>query len=174
MRATLFGLIMATSWFLAGKTYGQDTLVVVYGVLKDFTTKDTLRELSVEATDQKWGRRVAARMTQDGQYVLDMVDEAVWLIEYAAPGYIPKRILVELRGPTAEQWIGGFGMNVDMLMLRELPGLDYSVLQEPMGVCRYDSASGIFVWDSVSVARMRDRVEPLHAAYNKRLAASAR
>ncbi|HRD52485.1 MAG TPA: hypothetical protein PKY96_07545, partial [Flavobacteriales bacterium] len=66
-------------------------------------------------------------------------------------------ILLLLNGPSDEEWVGGYGMNVDMTMIKPKQGVDYSVLDEPFGICRYNSETGNFEWDLAYTEKMRER-----------------
>lgn len=149
----------------------QDTLIVVFGTVKDLTSNEPVNEARVEAMDMKWGRRFLATMHPNGRYELPLFQEADLLIEFSAPGHVPKRVRVDMNGPTAEDWLGGYGMNVDVRLFREVEGLDLSMGGEPFGICRYDSVADLFEWDLPYTEGMRDRMKSLVAEYEKRVPA---
>ena len=159
------------SFLLSGRhvATAQDTLIVVYGTVKDLTTNEPLPGAQVEALDMKWGRRFLATMLSNGRYELDLFQEADLMIEYSAPGHVPKRVRVDMHGPTAEDWSGGYGMNVDVRLFREVEGLDLSMGGEPFGICRYDSVSDLFAWDLPYTEGMRERMKSLVADYERRV-----
>lgn len=146
----------------------QDTLIVVFGTVKDLTSNEPLTDFHVEAMDLKWGRRVLATVSPEGRYELDLMQEGDFMIEYGAPGHVPKRVRVDMHGPTAGEWLGGYGMNVDVRLFREVDGLDLSLGGEPFGICRYDSVADIFSWDLAYTEGMRERMKDVLAEYEKR------
>lgn len=79
---------------------------------------------------------------------------------------------VDTQGPAPEQWEGGFGMHIDVVLLDSLPGVDFSVLREPFGKAAFDQAQGNFAWDMAYTASMRDRQAALLDAYKQRTPAA--
>ncbi|MBK6831942.1 MAG: carboxypeptidase regulatory-like domain-containing protein [Flavobacteriales bacterium] len=147
----------------------QDTLVVVYGVVKDITTKEPLQDVQVDAIDLKYGRRVMATLFQEGRYELDFVQEADYMVEYSAKGYVPKRVRLQLIGLTPEEWEGGYGMEVDITLFRELPELDLTLGGDPMGICRFNHDSLSFEWDLAYTEGKREQMARTLKAYEKRI-----
>ena len=131
--------------------------VLVFGVMRELRTSVRIDEMAVEALDLKWGRWKVAATNDSGKYELDLGRNGEWLVTYSAPGFVSKRIKLMLTGPTPEEWVGGYGMNVDMTMIEPKEGVDYSVLDEPFGICRYNSETGNFEWDMEYTQKMRDR-----------------
>lgn len=162
MRSFLFALFCG----LGASAFAQAD-AVVFGVMKDMTTRERLSGFTVEATDRKWGRHVVASTLDSGKYHMDLGRNGEWLVTYSAPGYVSKRVLFLLSGPTDEDWVGGFGMNVDITMIKPLPGVDHSVLEEPFGICRYNPESGNFEWDLAYTERMRERQSALLKAHGR-------
>ena len=140
--------------------------VLVYGVMKDMRTSARINEMAVEAIDLKWGRWKVAATNDSGKYELDLGRNGEWLLTYSAPGYVSKRIKLMLSGPSAEEWVGGFGMNVDMTMIQVKEGVDFSVLDEPFGICRFNSETAMFEWDMDYTQKMRDRQSALLKTLN--------
>lgn len=128
----------------------------MFGVLKDMSTSERLRGVAVEAVDMKWGRHAAAFANDSGKYEMNLGRNGEWLVSYSASGYLTKRIKLVLTGPAPEDWIGGFGMNVDMALMKPKSGVDYAALDEPFGICRYNGESGNFEWDMAYTQKMRD------------------
>ncbi|MFZ1694493.1 MAG: hypothetical protein WAT74_14955 [Flavobacteriales bacterium] len=144
------------------------TDAVVYGVVKDLTTREFVNDIMVEASDRKWGRYVEAYVGDSGKYEMNLSRNGEWLVTFSATGYVSKRILLVLAGPTEEDWVGGFGMNVDMTMLKPKRGVDYSLLEEPFGICSYNPETGNFEWDLAYTEKMRERQAALLKAHSGR------
>ena len=169
MRTIFFGLVMAASFSSVGTALGQDTLVVVFGTVMEVSSREAVSDIEVNAIDLKWGRRVIGRVGGGGRYELHFLDEAEYMVEFSAPGFASKRLRLNLHGPTAEDWVGGFGMEIDITLFRELPGLDLSLFEQPMGICNYSKDSARFEWDTVHVNGMRERSLRLLEAYEEDL-----
>lgn len=153
--------------------FATDTLMVVFGVVKDLTSGLPLSEITVTATEQKSGLQVPAVLRDNGRYELNIMHEGDYVVEFGSTGHVPKRVQLELRGPTAEQWKGGYGMNVDVNLFRKVEGLDLTMGGKPFGICRYDKATDGFNWDIGYTEAQRGRIEKLMKEYERR-APSAR
>jgi hypothetical protein len=149
-------LLLSIAGLISAFTIGQPD-VVVYGAVKDIRTGERLTGITVEAIDLKWGRWELAATNDSSKYELDLGRNGEWLLTYSASGYVSKRIKLILFGPTPEEWIGGFGMNVDMTMIQPQEGVDYSILDEPFGICRYNRETGNFEWDLPYTEKMREQ-----------------
>ncbi len=150
-------------------SFAQDTLVVVFGTVKDLTNGMPLTEFTVTATEQKTVTQVPSRVQDNGRYEIDIVQEGDYMVEFNAPGHVPKRVQLELRGPSPEQWKGGYGMNVDITLFREVEGLDLTLASKPFGICRYDKVNDIFTWDLAYTEAQRDRIAELLKEYEQRV-----
>ncbi|MBK9148353.1 MAG: hypothetical protein IPM12_11135 [Flavobacteriales bacterium] len=149
-------LLLVLSGMITAFTIAQPD-VLVYGLVKDIRTGERPTGISVEAIDLKWGRWKLAATSDSSKYELDLGRNGEWLVTFSVPGYVSKRIKLMLFGPTPEEWVGGFGMNVDMTMIQPQEGVDYSLLEEPFGICRYNSETGMFEWDLAYTEKMRER-----------------
>ncbi|MBK9176546.1 MAG: hypothetical protein IPM46_09455 [Flavobacteriales bacterium] len=154
-RSARFAAVLALCSSVALRAQESDCLV--YGVVKDFATAERFMGFSVEAIDRKWGRRVEAATGDSGKYEMVLARNGEWLVTYSVEGYVNKRIQIMLTGIPETEWEGGFGMNVDITMLAEQPGIDYTVLLEPFGIARYNSDSGNIEWDIAYTEGMRER-----------------
>lgn len=161
-------------WSLTGSAVlAQDTLVVVFGVVRDYTTKEALQGVAVNAIDQKWGRRLSAVTNEAGKYELDFTEEGTFMVEFSGPGRAPKKVLLDLTGPTSEEWLGGYGMNVDITLFLQLDGIDLSMGGRPWGKSAYNRADSIFEWDLAYTQGIQAEASKLIAEYEKRLAVEA-
>ena len=149
--------------------FATDTLMVVFGVVKDLTSGLPLPEITVTATEQKSGLQVPAVLRGNGRFELNIMQEGDYVVEFGSTGHVPKRVQLELRGPSAEQWVGGYGMNVDVNLFREVEGLDLTMGGKPFGICRYDKATDGFNWDIGYTEAQRGRIEKLMKEYQRRV-----
>ncbi|MBP7408277.1 MAG: carboxypeptidase regulatory-like domain-containing protein [Flavobacteriales bacterium] len=164
VRWSVLGFVLS---LFPGVSQAQDTLVVVFGMVKDITTKEPLQDVQVDAIDLKYGRRVMATLFQGGHYELDFVQEADYMVEYSAEGYVPKRVRLQLIGLTPEEWEGGYGMEVDVTLFRDLPELDLTLGGDPMGICRFNHDSLSFEWDLAHTEGKREQMARMLKAYEK-------
>lgn len=146
----------------------QQPDVLVFGAVKDMDTGTALAGSAAEAVDRKWGRWVEVAANDTGGYELGLGRNGEWLVTITAPGYVAKKVLLQLNGPTEEEWVGGFGMEIDMNLMREREGVDYSAMEEPFGISRYNREAGNFEWDMAHTAAMRERQQRLSEAPSAR------
>lgn len=131
----------------AQNNVAHDTLVV-FGKVKDLLTSVVIPvfEARAVAVDDREHVLVAV-MLGDGKYEFFITEERTYRITYSAPGYISKSVEIAVAGPTAAEWRGGFGMNVDITLPPEHAGYSPSLFKEPMGKCSYRADSLRYEWD---------------------------
>ena len=164
-RIVLASLLFASSV----SSFAQDPLVVMFGPVKDQTSKTALSEFTVTATEQKTMTQVPAILRADGRYEINIMQEGDYTVEFNAPGHVAKRMQLELRGPNTEQWKGGYGLNTDISLFREVEVLDLTLGGKPFGICRYDKAANNFAWDRDYTDAQRDRIADLMKEYERRV-----
>ncbi|MBK9286367.1 MAG: hypothetical protein IPN38_01470 [Flavobacteriales bacterium] len=148
-------MVGACRWSLLVTVFGvsllstaQDSTLYVYGKVRNYATGQApfgYEVLAVNVRDTTDALR--ARTDAKGKFELVMHADRVYALIYRAPDFTPKHMLFDLRGPSAAQWKDGFAMNVDMALVRVMPGLDASVFDEPVGRCGFNMNSGQFEWD---------------------------
>ncbi|MEO8068027.1 MAG: hypothetical protein ABI599_10085 [Flavobacteriales bacterium] len=146
-----------------------DTVMYVYGVAKDYMTGDTLRAYVVTTWDVNDRVHAIARpSTPDGRYDLLLNKAAYYAIEYAAAGYVPKVVEIDMRIQDSLLWEGGYGMNVNTSLVPKLEGLDAAALPTVVGKAHYDAATDNFVWDLDYTERASARQAEVLKAYAER------
>lgn len=60
-------------------------------------------------------------------------------------------------------------MQVDMVLVPAVAGVDVSVLKEPVGRCAFNLRSGAFEWDRAYADAMEPRLAKLNGALDKAL-----
>jgi hypothetical protein len=98
-----------------------------------------------------------------GKYEVNLDYGADYKIMVSKSGFVGKNINIDTRNIPEEERLGGHGMNIDFSMLTDLPGIDYSVLNEPFGKAAY--TNGTFTWDIDYTNRMRDAQARLMKEY---------
>ena len=162
-------VLSAFLFAISANSFAQDTLVVVFGIVKDLTSGTPLTEFAVTATEQKTMTQVPAHLRDNGRYEINIMQEGDYTVEFNAPGHVAKRVQLELRGPSPEQWKGGYGMSIDINLFRKVEGLDLTLDGKPIGICRFDQAANIFNWDLGYTEAQRGRIEELMKEYERRV-----
>jgi hypothetical protein len=148
----------------------QDSTLYIYGKVGNYLNGMPAWPFAVVAVDVKdTTYRSQARANAQGRYELVLHAGRLYVLAYHAEGLLPKHALVDTRGPSAAQWKDGFGLQVDMVLVPAVPGVDASVLNEPVGRCAFNLNSGNFEWDRNYADAMRPRLARLNAAVDKAL-----
>ncbi|MBL8000925.1 MAG: hypothetical protein JNL05_03080 [Flavobacteriales bacterium] len=148
----------------------QDSTLYVYGKVGNYMNGMPAWPFAVVAVDVKdTTYRSQARANAKGRYELVLHAGRLYVLAFHAEGLLPKHVLVDTRGPSAAQWKDGFGLQVDMALVPAVPGVDASVLNEPVGRCAFNLNSGNFEWDRAYADAMRPRLARLNAAVDKAL-----
>lgn len=138
-----FGII-----FMAASLLAQDTLMVVYGTVRNYATREPVAAALVATFDIQDPDQPMLKYTSDaGRYEVDLIEEKSYRIVFFAEGYYPKSLEIALKGPSPEEWIGGYGMDVQILLLPVVEGMDFGADGEPIGKARFIPDSGYFEWD---------------------------
>lgn len=128
--------------FLLGTASAQD--VEVYGRVREHERPapivGAIMDVSSDGVEP-------FRMLSDssGYYRIGLDVGRIWRIRYAAPGRVAKMVEFDLRD--VPPYDGGYGSNVDMRLFLETADKDFTFLDEPLGICRYDSVSAMIKWD---------------------------
>ncbi|MFZ1688690.1 MAG: hypothetical protein WAU70_14775 [Flavobacteriales bacterium] len=149
---------------------GQDSLMYVYGVVKDYASGDTLKAYSVTAVDVDDSLHVV-RGGRDGRGRYDLVlsRECIYAVEFSSEGFHTKAVVIDMNVPHDSIWVGGFGMNIEATLLPIVPEVDASALSPVFGRARYNSATGGFTWDRDFTEKMKAQQAAVLKAYDERL-----
>lgn len=137
---------------------GQDTTAaanaLVFGRIRDAETGEGMRTFHVQVSDVVSSALIDSATVVDDSASYELVLDygRHYRLMYTAPGYTAKQMLVDLRGIPEELHAEGFGMNLDVRLVEALDGVDYSVLDEPLGIAAYHRSDTAIVWDSAYMA----------------------
>lgn len=149
-----------------GRLAAQDTLAIVFGAVADQDPRVALSGISIACHDAEDTTFTVEAVVRDGGfYELQLMEERDYSIVFSAADHVSKRVLIELKGPTKEQWGRGFGINADISLFRALPDVDADFGGEPFGICRFDPGSVQFEWDKSYSEAMRERHAAAFKAY---------
>ncbi len=167
LRSLLAALLLL---FGIGRLCAQDTLIYVYGTVKEFNTRKPIPQALVLAFDVNDPRHRKTVLTDSlGRYQLDITEERSYRFAFGMTNYYPKSVVIEAIGPTKEQWVGGYGLNIDINLLPEVEGFDMSFGNEPYGYARFDPTTENFAWDVEYTQAMIERNAAAMEAYKARV-----
>jgi hypothetical protein len=151
----------------AGATRAQVDNVYVYGTVKDYATSKKLDGIIV--TVYKNGGKLAEVVTNaSGKYEFNLDYGSDYKLVYSKPGMVSKNISIDTKNIPEEERVGGHGMNVEMTLFAELPGIDFSVLQQPIGKAKFDAATKEVTWDLQYTEQVRAEIARLMKEYDEK------
>ncbi|MBK6542711.1 MAG: hypothetical protein IPG10_15810 [Flavobacteriales bacterium] len=138
--------------------------VYVYGTVKDYTSAKKLDGVAVAV--YKNGAKLTEVVTNaSGKYEFNLDYGADYKIMYVKTGIVSKNITIDTRNIPEEERVGGHGMNIEMTLFSELPGIDFSVLQQPIGKAKFDPTSSEVTWDLQYTEQIRSEIARLMKEY---------
>ena len=144
--------------------------MAVYGAITEFATQEPLLNAEVLAFDPTDSlHRVTAMVDHQGRYMLGLFEVRNYVIRFDAPGHVPRHVLVEMQGPTDEQWTHGYGLSVDMSLFQEVHGFDLTMDGTPVGKGIYDPISDVFIWDDAHSKAIRSRQKEITKTYKQQV-----
>lgn len=142
------------------------TDISVNGVLTDYHSELPITTAVTTITSEENDVRTLAVDSFGGWIDLIPCDH-LYKLEFSAPGYVSKHVIIDARSIPLEEQLGGFSMDIDITLFRELDGIDFSLLQKPVGVSKYESFVYAIAWDAKQVGRMQDELKQLMKSYDK-------
>lgn len=163
LRASLFVL----SFLFLGQVFGQVDNVYVYGTVKDYVSSKKLDGITV--TVFKNGGKLAEVVTNaSGKYEFNLDYGSDYKLVYSKAGMVSKNISIDTKNIPEEERVGGHGMNVEMTLFAELPGIDFSVLQQPIGKAKFDPTTKEVTWDLQYTEQVRAEIQRLMKEYDEK------
>lgn len=164
LRSLLLTLAFISLPFIAS---AQVDNVYVYGTVKDYVSSKKLDGITV--TVYKNGGKLAEVVTNaSGKYEFNLDYGSEYKLVYSRTGMVSKNIAIDTRNIPEEERVGGHGMNVEMTLFAELPGIDFSVLQQPIGKAKFDGASKEVTWDLQYTEQVRAEIQRLMKEYDEK------
>ncbi len=141
--------------------------VYVYGTVKDYNTSKKLDGITVNVL--KDGVQYASVVTSaNGKYEFNLDFGHEYKIVFGKVGMVGKNVSIDTKDIPEEQRVGGVAMNVEMTLFQDIPGIDYSILQKPIGKSKFDPATGTLAWDLAYTEQMRAELNRLQKEYDER------
>ena len=160
--ATLF-LLPAQSAFAQG-----EWLFVINGLVKDIDNKRTLDGASVQITNAKTGAKVQTMASNgSGRFNFQCEPNKEYHIKVCKNGYVCKIISVSTMNVIMGEGVqSSFKFTATIELFQELKGVDYSVLDKPIGQIYYNETLKDFEWTADPF--LRTKIEELEEAVKKK------
>ncbi len=165
----LFRHLIALFLLMLSGTAAQAQMdnVYVYGTVKDYTTAKKLDGVTV--TVFKDGTKFASVVTSaNGKYEYNLDYGYEYKLLFEKPGMVGKNVTINTRSIPEEQRVGGLAMNVEMTLFTDIPGIDYTILQQPIGKSKYDPGTQMLAWDLQYTEQMRAELDRLQKEYDEK------
>ncbi len=142
------------------------TDISVNGILSDYHNEEPIISATTTITSEDNEVRILKVDSMGGWIDLIPCDH-LYKIEFSAPGYVSKHVIIDARSIPLEEQLGGFSMDIDITLFREIQGIDFSLLEKPVGISKYDPYVYAMAWDANQVKRMQDEIKRLMKSYDK-------
>ena len=135
--------------------------VEIFGTVTDQDSQTIIAQGKVIATDR---HDTSFQITTDsdtaGSYTMTLPYDRSFRIEFTSSGYVTRHVLLDLNNIPIGSRRAGFGMEIDAVLFKELPGIDYSIFEEePTGICLYDKELKTLVWDMSYIVSTKKMVQ---------------
>lgn len=163
---TLF-VLFALSFFLKAKPIIQPQDTSYYMELKVSTKegKKNLEGVTVTVTVDSIIQYRKLESDKSGRCKVQLALNKKYVVKFSKPGYVTKVITVNTTLPREKRAFYQFQFAIDIF--REVPGLDVSVLKEPIAKIQYNSFIQQFDYDANYTIQVNEELKKLYDQYYK-------
>lgn len=163
---------LLASGFLMGSLDASAYSLKVQGVVTEYLTGEVVTNALVRV--YKDGVKQHAEETGSfGRYAFTLDNNAKYVLRFSAPGHQTKCFSVDTHGLEWKDARGVKDVFVEMTLFTKVPEMDLSYFDLPMGMARFEPATGLLSWDQAYDARIRSEVQAIMAEYERRMTATA-
>jgi hypothetical protein len=160
IRIAIFSLFQ---FALSFSIIAQSDNVDVHGIVMDYFNQDAvIKSVIIIEAD---GRKIFKQNTVSNKFRIALSFHKLYIIYFESSGYVSKTVKIDLRNIPREDQNAGFEMEIDMTIFKIKKGFDYSFLQEPIGIAKYDEGIDAIVWDRKYTKKMQSKVAELMQFY---------
>lgn len=164
----LRSLLMLALVLLGLRMQAQHDVMRFRGSAVSWEKDSALRELTITAVDTADATRVF-RCTGGDACRLKLPLDRGYRVEYSAPGYVPKHVLLNLAGPSIKQRKWGYDLRLRLVLMPRVKDVDYTVCERPMGLLQFEPGPNQFTWDERYLVDLEAYLETMHNAYERAL-----
>ena len=129
----------------------------VNGTVKDYFSRKKISGVKVKVLQD--GQNFESLVTSsNGKYEFFLPLDHDYQIIFEKDGMVTKRIAIDSRGIPEEDRRGGFAMNPDMSLFDNIDGIDFSMLDQPIGKGKYDPERGNIEFDVAYTQRIQSEI----------------
>jgi len=142
-------------------TDANDSDLLIYGTVKDYNTRVQLSDyyIDVYVGEDKIGSFEADSL---GKYEIYLPLDFKYAIRYSQSGYVSKLIEINAEDIPFSNRRAGFSIGpLDATLFNHTPGIDFSLLDKPVGKFKYTDEDGAFKWDVDYGKSMADKIDDI-------------
>lgn len=138
----------------------DDRDVLVHGVFLENGGGEPVRKASIKLFQDKNAGQKLVVQHDSGYFSMKLDFDHVYYIEFSAKGRVTKSIQIDTRNVPNEEKEGGFGMNVDILMIKPNRKKHFRFLKkESVGRAKFDPEELVFTWDIDHAEMMQHKIQ---------------
>ena len=160
-------LLIVMLMTLTLNSFGQED-ISIYGVVRDHN--DNKKIPNVDIIIYENGKKLFSKKTNlNGKYDFVLEFNKSYRIDYIYPYYVTKFLTINATDVPDIDRIGGFEMNIDMTLFKEIDGLDVSLLKDPIGKAQFDANKGEMAWDMAYTNMMQRKIRELMRKHDEKI-----
>ncbi len=162
--------VLALSLLTCGETQAYNMRIT--GVVTEYLSGSLVTNALVRV--YKDGVKVQAEETGAfGKYAFTLDNNAKYVIRFGAPDHQTKCYSIDTHGLEWEGENKTKDLWVEMTLFEKIADLDLSFFDLPMGMARFEPATGLVSWDTDYDKRIREEVQGIMSEYERRMTAIA-
>jgi len=164
-RTILFSVFLITAHF----SFAQWSLDI-NGNVKNLTEKSKLDGATITVTRNGKPYQTMSSAS-GGKFKLKLDPEGDYEIVFTKPGFTSKKIVASTKGIPPEDAKYGFEFPMEMNLFEEVPGLDVSILKQPIGRIAFNPATGYMDYDQKYTESIQKELDRLMKDFEERMKA---
>jgi len=153
--------------FVGLNVFGQND-VSIFGVVRDHDDNKKISgvDIIIFQDDVKFSSLTS---NASGKYEFTISFDHLYRIVYSYPNFVTKFLTIDSRYVPSEEKEGGYEMNIDMTLFKEIEGLDVSILDNPIGKAQFDQNEGRMGWDMDYTRQMQSQINAMMKEHDRKL-----
>lgn len=137
----------------------DDYVVVFHGKVSVYGSSVGLETVKVTLYDG--GTKIEEQITaKNGRYEFEVPVGGNYKLKFSRSGWVSKHLTIDTRG-IHEEDLSDFDFQIDMELFKEIPDLDVSILDQPIGKAKWDPGIGDIAWDMDYTADIQKQLQKL-------------
>ncbi|MEX1131674.1 MAG: hypothetical protein WEC15_00480, partial [Flavobacteriales bacterium] len=159
------GLLVTLCLVLASWQASAQDVVYIYGTVKDYYSSKKIDGVTISVF-KNGSKLMDVQTNASGKYDVNLDYGADYKLVYSKNGLVSKSIAMDTRNVPEEDRVGGHGFNLEMTLFNDLPGVDFTVLEQPIGKAKYYPDKSEVAWDIAYTEQIRNEVNRLMKEYD--------